>query len=203
MQCTRLIFVVITIAVAAASCSSKLDLSDSATIVEPGGIDPNVNNGIAFDRGTLNPAGTKKIVLPENAIVRRSGQTTEVEVFLAKHLAFVGHPGKRLSVRDARREMGCAMKFEDGALTIATFGEWDSHVEGGASMKLVFVVPEAVVVETRAGLSGERSAAMQPHRGIVLTESTTAPGRSWYGPTSREGSWAAIPTVPDPQRTAQ
>jgi hypothetical protein len=98
--------------------------------------------------------------------------------------------------------MGCAVRAEGDELLLATFGEWDSHIEGGAQMKLVANVPEGMDVEQRKGLSGEDSAGREWH-GQYLTKSKDAKGGYWYGPASPAEGWTAVPDVPDPDRTAR
>jgi hypothetical protein len=121
---------------------------------------------------------------------------------MKKTMAFGGHPPEGISIRDVRKNMGCAVKVVDGALIVATFGEWDSHIEGGTSLRMVAVVPEGIEVEQRPGLSGDDSAGRE-WRGEWLTKPKDAKGGYWYGPASPASGWAAIPDVPDDKRTAQ
>lgn len=161
-----------------------------------------VENGSAYDRAAVDLGAAKKVVLPDDAVIRRSAEAGKVELFMKKTLAFGGHPPERMSIRDARKNMGCAVKAEEGALVIATFGEWDSHIEGGAYMRVIAVVPEGVELEQRKGLSGEDSAGREWH-GQWLTKPRDAKGGYWYGPASPADGWTAIPDVPDHDRTAQ
>lgn len=135
-----------------------------------------VENGSAYDRAAVHLGAAKKVVLPDDAVVQRSAEAGKVELFMKKTLAFGGHPSERMSIRDARKNMGCAVKAEEGALVVATFGEWDSHIEGGTFMRMIAVIPEGMELEQRKGLSGENSAG---------------------------DGWTAIPDVPDRNRTAQ
>lgn len=171
---------------------------DPSVVVSDGvRINENVENGTAFDRAGIDLGTARKVVLPDTAAVRRSAEAGAVELLMAKRLAFGGHPPARVSIRDARRNMGCAVKAEGDALVVATYGEWDSHIEGGADMRLVAVVPEGVEVEQRKGLSGEASAGRE-WRGEYLTRPKDAKGGWWYGPASPAGEWSAVPAVPDP-----
>jgi hypothetical protein len=88
-----------------------------------------------------------------------------------------------MSIRDARKNMGCATKREGEDLVVATYGEWDSHIEGGAFMLVLAVVPEGVEVESRKGLSGTGSAAREWHSNY-LSKPANAKGGYWYGPAS-------------------
>jgi hypothetical protein len=80
--------------------------------------------------------------------------------------------------------MGCAVKTEGDALAVGIYGEWDSHIEGGADMKLVVVVAEGLAVEHRKGLSRDKSSCWDRVAG------------------SMAAGWKAIPDEPDPERTA-
>jgi hypothetical protein len=160
-----------------------------------------VENGSAFDKAAVDIGTATRLVLPHDAVVRRQGEAGKVQFFMMKTLAFGGHPPEPMSIRDARKDMGCAVKTDGDALVITTFGEWDSHKEGGARMKLVVLVPEEVEIEQRNGLSGEGSAGREWH-GQYLTKPKDAKGGYWYGPASPAEGWRAVPDVPDPDRTA-
>ena len=121
---------------------------------------------------------------------------------MGKRLTYLGHPPEPMSIRSGRKNMGCAVKTEGGALVIATFGEWDSHIEGGAGLKLVAVVPAGLGVEQRTGLSGETSAA-RGRPGRNQTKPPDAKGGYWYAPATPADGWKAVPDQPDPNRTAR
>jgi len=161
-----------------------------------------VQNGSAYDRAAVELGATKKLVLPDNAVVRRTGEEGEVHLFMKKTLAFHGHPPEPMSIRGARKNMGCAFKVEGDTLTVATFGEWDSRIEGGAHMQLVAYIPERVELEQRKGLSGPDSAG-QEWNGQYLTKPKDANGGYWYGPASPAEGWTTVPAVPDPDQTAK
>jgi hypothetical protein len=171
----------------------SIELSDSFGKVE---------NGSAYDRAAVDLGDAKKLILPHDAAVRRVREPGEVVYFMKKTLSFHGHPPEPMSVRDARKHMGCAVKREGDDLLLATFGEWDSHIEGGAHVKLVVYVPDGIDVEQRKGLSGGNSAARK-WDGQYLTKPKDAKGGYWYGPASPSDGWAAVPDVPDPGRTAR
>lgn len=160
-----------------------------------------VENGSAFDRAALDVTPYKVLVLPEDAEVREGAPQGQLQIFTRKVLAFGGHPPERMSVSGARKNMGCAVKAEGDVLTVATLGEWDSHIEGGAFMGLLFIVPEGIEVRRQAGLSGEDSAGRE-WAGAYLTKPKDAKGGYWYGPASPAGGWSAVPDVPDRERRA-
>jgi hypothetical protein len=116
-----------------------------------------IANGSAYDKATIGIGTFKKLVVPESAEVRTGGTTGEVQIFMKKTLGYAGFPSESMSIKKSRKKMGCVAHAEEGALAIATFGEFDSHIEGGTSMELLFVVPDNVEVERRANLSGENS----------------------------------------------
>jgi hypothetical protein len=177
-------------------CSIKLD-DRSIVIFERFG---NVENGSAFDRATVDLGTAKKIALPDNAVVRKTAEAGQVRLFMKKTLAFGGHPPEAMSIRGARKNMGCAVKVEGETLVVATYGEWDSHIEGGTDLRLVAVVPDGIEVVQRAGLSGQDSVGQEWH-GKYLTKPKDAQGGYWYGPASPAEGWSAVPDVPDSGRT--
>lgn len=127
-----------------------------------------VQNGTAYDRSTLELGAAKSLVLPEGTTVRRGGAAGTVELFMGKTLSFGGHPSEPVSIRTVRTRMGCAVKVEGDALVVATFGEWDTGVEGGTWMRLLLaVVPDGVTVEHRKGLVGWDSAGQEWERKLA------------------------------------
>jgi hypothetical protein len=160
-----------------------------------------VENGSAYDRAALDLAPYKVVVLPDDAEVREGAPDRQLQLFMRKVLAFGGHPPERMSVRGARKNMGCAVRAQGDTLTVATFGEWDSHIEGGAFMGLLVVVPEGVEVRRQERLSGGDSAGREWH-GEYLTKPKDAKDGYWYGPASPADGWSAVPDVPDPARHA-
>jgi hypothetical protein len=160
-----------------------------------------VENGSAFDRATLDLTPYQVLVLPEDAEVREGAPEKTLQIFMRKTLGFVGHPPEGMSIRGARKNMGCAVKAQGDTLTVATFGEWDSHIEGGAHMGLLFIVPEDVQVRRQKHLSGEDSVGREWH-GQYLTKPVDAKEGYWYGPASPGRGWAAVPDVPDLERRA-
>jgi len=172
---------------------SSIDLSNRFGTVE---------NGSAYDRAAVNLGDAKKLVLPDDAVVRRTGVPGKVELFMKKTLAFGGYPPERMSIRGARKNLGCAVKVDGDSLVVATFGEWDSQIEGGTHMYLVALLPEGMELEQRKGLSGPESAGQQ-WSGQYLTKPNDAKDGYWYGPASPAVGWAAVSAAPDPDRTAK
>jgi hypothetical protein len=66
-----------------------------------------------------------------------------------------------MSIQTARKKMGGAVRADETALLLATFGEWSSKV-GGALMHLLLMIPEGIEVEKRANLSGPESFGNKP-----------------------------------------
>ena len=193
----RCVFQIAAVAVTLLTSCNTPPKADQTFIVEPS-IDANVQNGTAFDHATVDIGSARRIVLPNNTTVRRGGQKGKLVLYMAKTLAFAGHPPVKIGLDNARKYMGCAYAREDDAIVIATFGEWDS-VTGGAVLRLIAVVPDGVEVELRKGLWGPYSEALQrndPHRKPVEV-------KDWYGPPSPAPGWMPIPSTPDPDHTAK
>lgn len=148
--------------------------------------------GAVYDKAVLNVDATQTIVVPDSAIVERGAQAGRMELYLAKGKweGAQGPPPSDAHIRELRTTMGCVKRTEKGKLVIAVYGEW-GMMESAAEMRVLLIrVPNGQPVETRAGLSGTVGV-----KGVNrLSKSTREPG---------EDGWEAIPTTPDPDRTAQ
>lgn len=89
-------------------------------------------NGVAYDRAKLNSKLAESYVFPDNALIQVSADLKHIDLFIGKVLHCVGHPPDPLSVYDARKAMGLAYQVVDKEVVVATYGEWDSRIEGGA-----------------------------------------------------------------------
>ena len=161
-----------------------------------------VQNGSAYDKAFVEVKKNQTIILPDDALIRREGEDAKIQVYMKKTLCFGGHPPEEMSIEQSRNHMGCALKVVDNDLVIATFGEWDSHIEGGASMNLLFIVPKGLQVEQRGNLSGEHSVGRE-WKGEYLTKPLNVKEGYWYGPSIPSPGWKALSTIPDPSHKAK
>jgi hypothetical protein len=141
-----------------------------------------VENGKAFDRATVDIGKHTTLVVGEDARVEVRVGASDVELFMEKWMREEGRDNPN-SIRDRRKEMGCARKEEGGKLLIATYG-WCRHIHGGAGVRLLIQVPAGLRVERRAGLS-------QPPDGFSVSRHLVDLGPGWH----------AIPDRPDPDAT--
>ena len=142
-------------------------------------------------------ARVERVVVPNDAVVQTDDRQG-VRLYMAKRLGFHGVPPRDMSIRDIQNSMGCAVRDEDGAVLIGTFGEWDSGIEGGGRIDLVVVLPKMVAWERRGGLSGPMSKA-----GCCTTAGRKQPAEYWwYGPSEPGQGWKRVADVPDPKQTA-
>jgi hypothetical protein len=165
---------------------------DATVVLSTRPANPKVENGWAYDKATLDCGRYKVVVVPHDAQVERGGSDKQVEIYMEKEQSFSGHPPELASIRDARKEMGCARKEDKDKVVLATYGEFDSNIEGGTFMKLRLRIPAGLTVETRTGLSGPIRARLRP--GERQRREDIRPGF---------GGWEAIPDEPDPQQTAR
>jgi hypothetical protein len=169
---------------------------DSSQIVSTSQWSEKVENGTVYDVATIDGQGVTKVVLPSNASVQKTPGTRSIQLFMAKELSFYGHPPVPISLRSVRAYMGCAIKRDGQALLVATYGEWSS-IEGGSSLRVLAVVPDGIEVVQRDGLAGKESLANQVpglHRG--------GPEGYWYATHVPAIGWTALPSKPDPKKTA-
>jgi hypothetical protein len=139
--------------------------------------------------------GITTIYVPEDAVRQNDAPVGEVQIFMEKHLAFIGDPPEAMSIRWARNYMGCASKRTDEYISIATYGEWRA-VQGEAKIRLLIKAPGDVRIVPCPGFSGENSQAHQGKSAEKVKEGY------WFGPASPGEGWESIPSVPDPHRTA-
>lgn len=158
---------------------------------------PNGHNGIAYDKAYLDLAKIPGlphdcvIVVPEKAVVESNNPLRGVSLFMAKELGYVGHPPKDIAVE--RKQMGCVWRIEKGRLVIATYGEWDSRIEGRTELLLLSRIPEGHKVERRTGLAGAIVWPDARQEGMTSREPTDPGSHGWH----------AVPDQPDAERTAR
>jgi hypothetical protein len=157
-----------------------------------------VEHGSTFDQAVLDLGPYKRIVLPDTAIIDRVKAGQPLRVYMKKSLDFDGFPPRPMTLRMARRNLGCAVKEEKDSLVLATFGEFDTK-EGGAEIRTLILVPEGVEVVTQSGLSGAESSG---HDRASPRGERSADGH-WYGPVSPRAGWKELPAKPDPERRAE
>jgi hypothetical protein len=139
-----------------------------------------VTNGILCETAKLDVSDHRTVVVPETAVVEKGKESQCLEIRLKKELGFGGYPPYPIHVRKVRDYFGVARKKEGDALVLATYGEWSS-IEGGAFIQIVIAVPETITVVKRAGLSGYKSAANQPHEpGWADFLGCAVFGRCWW-----------------------
>jgi hypothetical protein len=147
--------------------------------------DPLVTNGIAYDRAEIDLSGLARVVVPKTAIVSRSADAHHCRLVVEKTQDFVGHPAERASIVETRQEIGCATQTNGNTIAIGTFGESDTHIEGGNYVHLRISVPEGVEVVRRDDLEGPDSVsnkALNPDR-FSKQELDAAPsGAPWRVP---------------------
>ncbi len=149
---------------------------------------------MAFDKATLEIASNTALVVPDNAKIEHIDAKDRIEIFLQKIQSFGGFPPQQMSIRVTRKGMGCVKKLEVGKTIIATYGEWDSNIEGGTFIGgLVVRVPDSAKVESRKGLSGPTKA----RRGFG------EPQTRLEGFEPGTNGWQVIPDEPDPAMTAR
>src|SRR5579872_742235 len=67
-----------------------------------------VENGTLYERAQVDSQGVTKVVVPKDAIVRRTHAPAAIQLFLAKQLQFFGHPPAPSNLQTARAYLGCA-----------------------------------------------------------------------------------------------
>ena len=167
--------------------------TSAETYGQRSGVDPNVVNGSAFDCGAIELEQITTLIVPSEAVVRRTDRTRVVVVRARKNLNFAGHTGGRpINPGTARENMGSAWKRTGRTVRIGTYGEFNTHIEGGAWIDLHLEVPRGLKVDRSADLSGPWSEA-----GALEYSERLAHGK-WHAPTTPRMNWHAFDEVPDP-----
>ena len=112
-----------------------------------------VSNGISYERAVVDFSMMRGLVVPHDAIVRRGLPTDTFNVYVEKQQKFNGWPDMKLAIAEQRGSMGVAFRLNGQVVAFATYGEWGG-VEGGAQIRLSFVVPIDLDVRRREDLSG-------------------------------------------------
>lgn len=171
---------------------------DPSLVLKPAAPSADVENGSAYERAEFSLGTAKRLAVPVDAEVVEQGTGPAIQLFLRKTLSFAGHPPEKMSIRTGRNNFGCASRLDGDALVVGNYGEFSTK-EGGAQIKLRFVVPQGTKVERRAGLTGEASLV---HKGPDREPRDPKFGY-WYGYTAPAPGWTKIATKPDAERTAE
>jgi hypothetical protein len=161
--------------------------------------------GSVFDRGNVSlKASIKRIILPSNAAVAVGAPASTIEVFTEKNLGFMGHPPTPITAESVRHNMAIATREDGSDLLLGTFGEFDTHIEGGAGLLLFVRVPsDGVTVLGRRELSGEDSIVMKFPESIPYAKQEAGKIGYWYAPTNPAPGWTRLLTRPDPQQVVR
>jgi hypothetical protein len=208
MRPPRLILLCAFTFVALPSCrSGNQENSDTPTEphpsleFDPQIVSPKVENGTAYDMGSVSLEGYDAVAVAESARVTQEGDGQQLQLFMAKRLSFGGHPPEPIRLRYVRKNMGCATKPDGRTLMITAFGGFDTK-EGGAYMDLLVIVPKGVRVERRA-MPPPPTANATAGGQWYLTKPREVKVGYWYGPASPPDGWVAVPDVPDTDRRAK
>ena len=100
--------------------------------------------------------------------------------------------------------MGLAYRIKADLLEVATWGEWESNVDGTASMSLTCAVPKGIKVELSASLCGEQSLATGISCAVGISKNFLHVitliffvdyGDSWFGCRQPSSEWKDIHRV--------
>lgn len=184
--------------VVAAPLSAAEPVADRSVVLKSSAPSADVENGSAYERAEFALGAARRLAVPLDAEVVEQGTGAMIQVLLNKTLGFAGHPPEKMSIRTGRNNLGLASRREGDVLVVGTFGEFSTK-EGGANMKLRFVVPKGTPLDRRAELSGGSSSV---HKGQDREPRDPKFGY-WYGPTTPAKGWTKIETKPDEERTLE
>jgi hypothetical protein len=160
-----------------------------------------VRNGTAYDRAVLELGDHDTIVIPTRAKLERAAGNAAIVIEMEKSLGFMGHPVQRITIDEARRDMGCAWLSKNGKLFLATFGEFLSGGDGGRTIELTVAVPEGIHVERDDRYEMVRTSDLSAHSSKLREH--ISDGEVWYSPKGSDEKWLSIDDEPCPERAAQ
>lgn len=151
-----------------------------------------VSNGTVTDEAVVPLSDAESLRIPKGATIELGGEKSTVRVVMVKTLSFAGHPPRKISITKGARIMGVATRRDGSVLEFATYGEWDSHIEGAAMIEsLKFIVPKGATVTTGTDLWGENSKAQGFDRDDAAP--WDYPETYWYAPTKPAAGWTPYP----------
>jgi hypothetical protein len=152
-----------------------------------------VENGAAYDKAVLVIGDYKQIFTPYGQIVR-TDEKDKIVVKMKKSLGFFGHPPEPMSIRQLRNAMGCAVYIDNKTLTIATYGDWNSYIEGRSWIETIIEIPKDSKFE---GTSHSIPGVYRDLKDLepALTKMKTNTDGCWLLPDTPK-VWHRIPAVP-------
>ena len=170
--------------------------------IEFSNVDANGGNGVSYERAILHLNHGQILYVPSNAHVEEGGQCKDVKINVAKQLSFGGYPPGRMHIQNVRRCVGIAYKESGNSVSLGTYGEWDSQIEGGVFIGMAVCVPPDIKVELREKLSGEDSRASDNDIRRLFAEIKNPALRKGHCSSRRRvaQSWVVIKTEPDRER---
>lgn len=161
-----------------------------------------VQNGTAYDRASVPIQDDTLIIVPINSITEPNDSRDSTEIFLAKTISFGGHPPREIGIRSCRKYFGAAINRENRILKIATFGEWDSRIEGAAWVNMIIKHPAGLKIERRSNLSGDSSESIYNSKESLIRR-FQGNGPYWYNSTECAAGWDKVHEFPDDKQTAK
>jgi hypothetical protein len=161
-----------------------------------------VQNGSAFEKTSILALSDTLLIIPMNAIAEPNDTRDSIKLFIAKTISFGGHPPREIGIQACRNYFGAALKREKQILKIATFGEWDSRIEGAAWINMIITYPTRMKIERRTNLSGDSSESINDSK-ANFTGRLNGDGPYWYSSTECAAGWQKIHELPDYEQTAK
>ena len=158
-----------------------------------------VENGRAYDRADMPLGPATAVILPEDQesmriTVRTDGAVGAVTILLEKRLAYHGHPGKTMRLRDFRESARLWKRSEGAALVLVPPRGWSS-IEGGSVIHAIVMVPPGTVVRREPlsanSFDGRRDVSNDEARAAGWEEvpQQPLPKTEWPLPIERPPPW--------------
>ena len=162
-----------------------------------------VFRGTVYQHATLAVGKHQALRVPSNALVAEGAKAGTIEVYVAKRLSFAGHPPEAMGPDAVRRNLGLATTDDGTTLVVGTYGEFDTHKEGSASLQLFVRVPKTLAVRASDSLAGEHSEPGRwPHDEASVRAAEAGRVGYWYAAVNPLQGWSRVKLVDDAQRIA-
>lgn len=155
----------------------------------------NVENGSAYDKGSLEIQNISTLIVPENAEILPDDTEGRILIYLEKKLLCVDFPVEPITIRKQRVKMGCKFLKEGNKLELKTYGEWTgTHLQ--ETVKLVIKAPKGLKIERQKPTPQAKARIFSKNGFMRLTGPDGKEVKATLE-AAKPGVWYALPTTFD------
>lgn len=147
-----------------------------------------VEGGSLVESAEVDLSGVDTLVFPRRVKVTRT-ERRDILISTRKQLGFDGHPPRSMLMKHWRDYLGVMYCRDGKRMYLFTYGEWNSKIEGGASIKLTLSVPVGLQV-----IGNKRPPRKGPCSAQYPSQFTDEPATEsyWYTHTTPPPNWTRV-----------